>query len=98
METWHDLGNATATSGMMQPLKLVTRRNTEIGTESPFSLLKFICVEVDIAQFSTMSPYESTKDSAARNAEETKNVGNQKAGEAQQATKVRISPALASIY
>ena len=36
-----------------------------------------------------MSNYESTKDSAAQKTEEAKHVGQQKAGEAQQATKVR---------
>jgi len=38
---------------------------------------------------STMSSYESNRDSAAQKTEEAKNVGQQKAGEAQQATKVR---------
>ena len=36
-----------------------------------------------------MSSYESNRDSAAQKTEEAKNVGQQKAGEAQQATKVR---------
>lgn len=35
-----------------------------------------------------MSSYNSNQDAVARKAEETKNVGQQKAGEAQQATKV----------
>ena len=39
-----------------------------------------------------MSSYESTKQSAGHKAEETKNVGQKKAGEAQQATKVRDQP------
>ena len=39
-----------------------------------------------------MSSYESNRDSAAQKAEEAKNVGQQKAGEAQQATKVRSWP------
>ena len=38
---------------------------------------------------STMSSYDSNRDSAAQKAEEAKNVGQKKAGEAQQATKVR---------
>ena len=38
-----------------------------------------------------MSNYESTRDSAAQKTEEAKNVGQQKAGEAQQATKVSSS-------
>ena len=50
-----------------------------------------------------MSSYESTQDAAARKAEETKNAGQYKAGQAQQATKVRdhceihISSLLASV-
>jgi hypothetical protein len=39
--------------------------------------------------FVTMSSYESNRDSAAQKTEEAKQVGQQKAGEAQQATKVR---------
>jgi hypothetical protein len=35
-----------------------------------------------------MSSYESNRDSAAQKTEEVKNVGQKKAGEAQQATKV----------
>lgn len=38
-----------------------------------------------------MSAYESTRDSAAHKGENAKNMGFQKAGEAQQATKVERS-------
>ena len=54
-------------------------------------------MQLDLSQFLTVSSYESTKDSAAQKAEETKNVGQQKAGEAQQATEFRISQTLTSI-
>lgn len=44
--------------------------------------------------FVTMSNYDSTKDSAAQKTEEAKQMGQQKAGEAQQATKVRCLAAI----
>ena len=50
----------------------------------------FLCKRSS-ARILTMSNYESTRDSAAQKTEEAKNVGQQKAGEAQQATKVSSS-------